>query len=186
MITNYIISQILVVISYIFIAITYQVKERKSILIFSFFNLITIASAYFLLSAYTGFAMMIVSMVRNIIFYIQETKHPKSKTNSKGDVIILCILLLIIIVSSVYTYNGILSLTSVAATTLYTYSIWQKNSKNYKFIGILIEILWIIYNIFIHSIFGLVLECILFFAVVFGYFKEKKEIEVYINTSFML
>lgn len=73
----------------------------------------------------------------------------------------------------IITYDGFFSLLSVFATMLYTYFVWQKNTTTYKLLGIPIGILWIAYNIYIFSIFGIILETILLICSISGYILEK-------------
>ena len=85
-----------------------------------------------------------------------------------------------IIISTVFTYDGYLSLLSVFATMIYTYSVWQKKTIVYKLLGIPVGVLWILYNIYVKSIFGVILESILLIASITGYIAElsgKKNIE---------
>ena len=70
----YIVSQVFVVISYSLLAITYCLKNRKSILLFNFVSLLTNAAAFALLGAWSGFVMNLIAVVRNIIFLIQNKK----------------------------------------------------------------------------------------------------------------
>ena len=65
----------------------------------------------------------------------------------------------------------------VVATILYTYSVWQKNTRVYKLLGMPIEAIWVAYNIYIFSIFGLILESILAIATVVGYIREIKMLQ---------
>lgn len=175
MTATYILSQVFIIINYIFLVMTYQSKSRKYILIFNFGALISTGISYIFLSAYSGLAMVIVAIIRNIIFIIDEKKNGKSNKNGIKDYIILAILYIISIISAVYTYNGILSMMSVVATMLYTYSVWQKNTKIYKALGVPVGIMWIIYNIYIFSLFGIILEIILTISSIIGYIKENKE-----------
>ena len=55
---------------------------------------------------------------------------------------------------------------------LYTYTVCQKNIKTYKLLGIPTEILWIGYNIYIKSFFGIILEVIMLGVCCTGYIKE--------------
>ena len=169
----YILSQVFIIISYILLAFTYQTKKRTSILIFNFGSLIMTGLSYIFLSAYSGLAMVGVAIIRNIIFMIDEKKNGKSNKNSTKDYVILAILYIISIVFAIITYNGILSMMSVAATMLYTFSVWQKNTKVYKLLGMPIEAIWIIYNVYIFSIFGIILESVLAVSTVVGYIREK-------------
>ena len=95
--------------------------------------------------------------------------------NRKKDYVILIILYVISIISAIFTYNGILSMMSVVATMLYTYSVWQKNTKVYKALGIPIGVLWIVYNVYIFSIFGIILEVVLAISSIIGYIREKQK-----------
>ena len=170
---TYILSQVFIIISYILLAFTYQTKNRKNILIFNFGSLIMTGLSYIFLSAYSGLAMVGVAIIRNIIFIIDEKKNGKSNKNSTKDYVILAILYMISIAFAIITYNGILSMMSVAATMLYTFSVWQKNTKVYKLLGMPIEAIWIIYNVYIFSIFGIILESVLAVSTVVGYIREK-------------
>lgn len=172
---TYILSQIFTIIMYIFTGLTYYAKDRKKILILSFMSLISIAIAYIFLNAWTGLAMDIVAIIRNIIFLIDEKKNGKRDKNTKTDAIILVGLYVISIVAAVFTYNGLLSLASVIATCIYTFSVWQKNVKLYKFLGIFVETLWMIYNIYIMSIFGIILEAVVLICAITGYITETKK-----------
>jgi hypothetical protein len=129
--------------------------------------------SYIFLSAYSGLAMVGVAIIRNIIFIIDEKKNGKSNKNSAKDYVILAILYIISIAFAIITYNGILSMMSVAATMLYTFSVWQKNTKVYKLLGMPIEAIWIIYNVYIFSIFGIILESVLAVSTIVGYLREK-------------
>ena len=171
---TYILSQIFTIIMYVLLGLTYYAKDRKKVLVLSFLSLIANGIAYIFLSAWTGFAMCVVALLRNIIFLIDEKKNGKREIINKTDIIILIILYVISIISAVFTYDGFLSLLSVFATALYTFSVWQKRTNIYKLLGIPIGILWILYNIYIMSIFGIILETILLICSITGYILETK------------
>lgn len=168
--TEYILSQVFTIFMYGLMAITYYMKNRKRILIVSFASLIANMIAYVLLNAWSGLAMCIVAMVRNVIFLVDE----KRDEISRKDIVILVVLYVISGVSAIFTYEGFFSLLSVFATMLYTYSIWQKKTEVYKLCGIPVGILWILYNLYVKSIFGVILEMILLVNSIIGYKIEKR------------
>lgn len=170
----YIWSQIFTILMYVLLAVTYYAKDRKKVLVFSFLSLIANVIAYILLNAYTGIAMCIVALFRNIYFLVDEKKNGISDKIGKKDIIVLIILIIAILISTIFTYEGFLSLLSVFATTIYTYSVWQKKTLVYKFCGIPVSILWILYNLYIKSIFGVILESILLISSIIGYILELK------------
>lgn len=173
--TSYIISQLFVLVLYICLALTYFMKDRKTILILNFIGLAANGITYILLGAYSGLAMCVISLIRNVIFIIDEKKHGKKETNDRKDVIILIVLLTISILLAILTYEGFFSLFSVFATILYTYSVWQKKTRIYKIFGIPIGIMWIVYNIYIASILGIILESVLFICSTTGYLLETRK-----------
>ena len=174
MTATYILSQLFIVIECILLATSYQSKSRKKIVLFNLFSLISAGISYMLLSAYSGFAMIIIAIIRNIIFILDEKKNGKRNTNGKNDYIILAFLLFLSFIAAFFTFRGILSMLSVVASTLYTISVWQKNTKVYKVLGIPIATLWMLYNIYIFSILGIILETIILISSIIGYVKEKK------------
>ena len=180
---TYIISQVFIIISYLFLAFTYQKKNRKIILVYNFISLLATGMSYLFLSAYSGLAMVGVAIIRNIIFLIDEKKNGKSDKNSSKDYIILGTLYLISILFAILTYKGMLSMMSVVATMLYTFSVWQKNTRLYKLLGIPVETIGIIYNIYIFSVFGIILESILAISAVVGYLRELNE-KKYVKNNF--
>lgn len=175
---TYIISQFFVILNYVFLAITYYSKDRKRILFLNFCSLTSIGIAYIFLSAYTGLSMVILSIIRNIIFLLDEKKFGKTTEISKREIFILILIYIITITFAVFTYNEFLSLLSVFATMLYTFSVWQKKTIIYKALGIPVGLLWLFYNIYISSIFGIILETILLLSVINGWIIEKKKEQI--------
>ena len=175
--TTYILSQIFTVVSYIFMAATYFTKDRKTILILSFMVVITNGIAFIFLNAYSGLAMCVVAILRNIIFLFGERENKKTDKMTKEDIIVLIGLYIISIVLGIFTYNGVLSLLSIIGTMLYTYSVCQKNTKVYKILGIPVSALWICYNIYILSIFGVILESIMLICSTTGVILENRRMK---------
>ena len=73
--TEYIISQVFTIITYVLLAVTYYAKDRKAVLTISFLSLIANALAYGFLFAYTGVAMCFIALIRNIIFLIEDVYY---------------------------------------------------------------------------------------------------------------
>ena len=170
----YIWSQVFTIVMYVFLMICYQLKKRKSILIVSIIALLCNMAAYILLQAWTGLAMCAIALFRNLYSYWDESVHPGQTKITTRDTVILVVVYLAMIIVSIPTYNGFLSLMSVFATMTYTYSIWQKNTLVYKFMGVPVGILWIIYNAFVGSFFGVTLEAVLCAASLIGFIVALK------------
>lgn len=174
---TYIVSQIFTIIMYALMSLTYYLKDRKSILIVSFLSMIANGIAYLLLNAWSGLLMCIIAVIRNIVFIIDEKKNGKKDKMAKLDIIVLISVYILCIISAIFTYEGVLSLLSIFATMVYTYSVCQKDTKVYNLLGIPVGILWVIYNSYVKSIFGIILEGILLICSISGYIIEKKNIK---------
>ena len=86
---SYVLSQVFIILNYIFLIITYQLKDRKQILLLNIASLSSAGLSYIFLSAYTGLAMVFVSILRNIILIINEKKNGISKTVTVNEILIL-------------------------------------------------------------------------------------------------
>ena len=169
----YIVSQIITILYFAVLSLSYLLKDRNKILIANFVAHIGQTIAMAMLNGYTGAAMSIIMIFRDLTLIIQEAKKAKGKEiNKKIDILILIITILLIVVLTIFTYNGPLSLLSVIATLVTTFALWQKDVKAYKLLGIVAGILWLAYNIFIFSIMGIILESILLVCYIIGYFKQ--------------
>ena len=165
--TTYVFSQILVVIYYLIYSGTFQLKEKNKILFFGIFATLLSGLSYFLLQAYTGIAMCFVAIIRNIWF---------SKSKSKKNLIIIYLITLIL---SIYSFQNIFSMFNILATFIYTYSLWQENTKKYKILGIIVNVLMIVYDTYIKSILGVFFMIVSLISSIIGYYKEcnkKQEI----------
>ena len=172
----YILSQIITVLYYGILSLSYLLKDRNKILTANFVAHIGQTSAMAMLNGYTGAAMSAIMMARDLILLIQDKQKAKGKTiNERFDVAVLIITIALVIVLTIFTYNGLLSLLSVVATLITTFALWQKDVKRYKILGVVAGILWLAYNIFINSIMGIILEIILVISSIIGCIKEFKK-----------
>ena len=170
--TIYIISQVITVIYYGVLSSSYLLKKREKILFANFIADIGQTIAMYMLNGYTGAAMAVITMLRDLTFLFQEKKK-----NKKLDMPILIVSIKLIIVLTIFTYNGPLSLLSVGATLITTFALWQKNVKRYKLLGIIAGLMWLAYNIFIVSIMGIILESILVICSIIGFIKDNAGLE---------
>ena len=171
---EYIISQITTAISYIILASTYQAKKRKTVLFLNCLVQVCFSIAYVLLNAWSGLVMCVVALTRNIIFMIDENTNGKKENINKLEKIILIGTIIVSIILSIPTYEGLYSLLPIIATNLYTYAVCQKNMKTFKILGIPMETLYLVYNIYIKSILGIIAETIILISCIIGYIREVR------------
>lgn len=170
---DYIISQILTVIAFALLGMTYVVKDRRKLLFFSLMASAVFIVSYFFLKAWSGLAMSVISLVRCGLFLI-ENKKCEDRQMTKFGWFVLGISIVALIICAIFTYEGFLSLFSVFGELIYTISIWQKNIKAYTIIGIGSTVLWTAYNIVIGSIVGIVLQVFLLIIEIVGLLKTQQ------------
>lgn len=172
----YIISQIITVAYFGVLTLSYLLQNRLKILVTNFIAHVGQTISMAMLNGYTGAAMSLIMTIRDLVLLVQENRKIKGrKVSEKFDLIVLVVTVIVVIFLTVFTYNGFLSLMSVIATLITTVSLWQKNVKVYKILGIIAGILWLIYNAFIMSIMGIILESILLIASIIGYIRDSKK-----------
>jgi len=152
---NYILSQILVIISTVFIGTSYLAKSKKKVMLLCVIYCIFYSSHYMLLGAYTGMIMSLISATRNIYFYLY------AKNNKKNKLFSLILFTSFATISGIICYQDTFSLVSIGANMISTYSIWQDNIKKYRVLAIPVSLGFIIYAIHINSIFSLIMELVL-------------------------
>jgi hypothetical protein len=162
----YIISQIVTIVFYGLFAYSYLLKTQRSILIVSTLAVLLNAVAFVLLGAWSGVAMCVVALVRNLMRYKSE--------KIGGSLWFLLLVFAAIIALSIPTFDGFWSLMPALAAATYSYSVWQKKPIIYKLCGLPVGVVWIIYNIFIGSIFGVLLEAGLTIFALVGFVRDIK------------
>ena len=180
---TYILSQVCTIIMYALLGITYQVKSKKKILILSLIANSFHGVAYILINAKSGLAMCILAILRDLSTMFISDRIKDEKKSKKIYLSIIVIFFIGLIISAIYTYEGILSMLSIIATAIYSYSIWQKNEKIYKALGTPASICWLIYDLFVKSIFGVIFDGIIFVCSVVGYVRSRENKKININNQ---
>lgn len=181
--TQYILSQVVIIFVYLFLSLTYCVKSRKLILTFSFLSNFLNSIAFILLGAYTSSAMCAISIFRDIIFLIDEKINGKSDKITKKDVALLTLVYGICAIAIACTFNGFSSLLYATGSMLYTFSIWQKNNKLYRFMGIPVTLIVIVDSILLKSIFGVVLQGVVLITSIVGFLRTENKAENHLQNT---
>ncbi len=174
----YIWSQIFTVVEYGLLGLSYLAKKRRMVVILDIFSMLSGIVAFILLGADLGMAMSVIILVANFYYLWDEKRRGSHQARQKlflSDYIVLALVLIGIGVVTWLTYDGPLSLLSVAATTIYEISIWQKSTKVYKILGVPVAFCWMTYNGFVHSIFGVLCELVMFVASIAGVWHEVQD-----------
>ncbi|MCL2354654.1 MAG: YgjV family protein [Oscillospiraceae bacterium] len=173
--STYIFSQVLIIGAYALMALTYYSVKRQNVLFLHFLASILTGGSLLLLNAYTGVAMTVVAIFRNFVFWFDEKKYGKSEKIYRKDWILLAVIFFAILVGTILTYDTPICLLVVFVTIFFTFSIWQKKTIVYKIMAIPIALLFIMYNIYIQSLFGAILEGMVLIFATTGFMLELRK-----------
>ena len=169
----YILAQIIGFIAFFVSLIAYHRKDKKTILI----NMITANIInlfhYLLLGAYSGCITKLLAIFRDcfIIF--------KKNCNNFLNYFYLIFFIILYIIASIFTFNGILSILPLLAALIYTIFIWNGNELRLKKIAFICYFIWLIYNIFVMSISGIVSNVISIVSTLIAIKNEKRRCKLY-------
>lgn len=136
---KFILAQIFALLSSLCLLASFWQKKRKSILTFQILDSTFDIVQYFLLGAYTGGVISFLGATRAITF---------KKTNKR---IALYIYIVVYILASLLTWNGVVSIIPLLAAVIYTIVIWNKKEKNIRFFSIFVFLLWLVYDILVQA-----------------------------------
>ena len=131
--------------------IAFQCKKHNQILFFRALNEFIFAIQYILLGAYTGAAMDLIGVFRNIIF----TKRAEKNKSTKPYIILFSI---IFTVFGILTTQGFKSILVISAKVLSTIAYGNTNPTILRLIILVTSTCWLIYNIFVFSLAGILCE----------------------------
>lgn len=151
---TYILSQVCMIFAVISLAVSFCVKKRIAVLFLSISNAVFYALHYLLLGEHTAVIVNFIGIFRGIWFFLND----KFKVSKKMSVLSLLVCLAALVVGGIFTYEHWYSFLPIVATASYTFSVWQKNIKVYRWFVIPVEVCGIILNILCKSVIGIILE----------------------------
>lgn len=156
---NFILAQTFAFFSSLCLLFSFWQKKRKQILFFQILDSTFDILQYFLLGAYTGSLISLLGATRAYTF---------SKTNNK---FFLILFLLLYTISSIITFNGLISIVPLIAALIYTIVTWNKKEKNIRLFSILVFILWFIYDILVKAYVSSITDIILIISNFLAFYK---------------
>jgi hypothetical protein len=166
-----IIGQALGIIATIITFISYQANTKRSLLIIQSIATFCTCLSYFFLGATSGFALNIICLIRNAIFYFQ-------KEGTKIQYISASILSLVMAFVGAFSWQGPISLLIIIALAANTVYLSFGKPQLLRQSVLVTSTMVLIYNIFVFSIGGITNESISIISSAIGvvrYRKAKKE-----------
>jgi len=165
--TTFLVSQIIVVIAYLFLGTGLQKKDRIQILTFSTIYQVLMIFHYSLLLGISGIIASVIALLRNLLFIYNEKK---GKSNPISALVIFSI---IAVISTVCFYTTLADLWPCILTLIGIYSYWSKSTKVTRIGNLLISGCYILYAISLNSWFSILCELYLIVNTIIGYIKYE-------------
>lgn len=165
----YLISQIVGFIAFIISLIAYHRNKKEKIFKTMMLANILDIIHYILLGAYSGCITKVIALIRNEIIIIKE------KNKKFNRVIVLISLFIVYLVSGILTYENIYSVLPILAAMIYLYFVWNGNELKVKKIAFYCYFLWLIYNICVFSIAGIISNVVSIISTFIAVYIEKSK-----------
>ncbi len=140
---------------------SYQTFDKKKLLFVQTLAVATLCLQYILIGAYSGFALNVVCIFRNICFYNSDKKFLSGKY-------IPILFALVMAGISLLSWDGYYSLFIIAGLMINTICMGFLNSQNLRISLLITCPLVIVYNIFSGSVSGIISESISIISAVIG------------------
>ncbi|MGI5842315.1 MAG: GNAT family N-acetyltransferase [Christensenellales bacterium] len=152
-------SQIVGAVAFIVYIASYWQKDRRKLLTLSIIECILFCVQYFLLGSITGAIINLVGIVRSSSFMY------KDKNKFMSTLAMPMIINALYALNCALTWDGWITLVPTVASFIKCFNMWQNNSKSIRRYGIPIQILWLIYGIYLGSYVSIVSQIILIIAI---------------------
>ena len=145
-----IIAQILGILGTCAAFISFQLKENKRFFIVQALSGSLFALNFLLLGAYTGCLLNFINIFRGAVMAGGKKMHKLPW---------LVAIQAVYIAATVLTYTDIFSVVALIAQIVGTFAMWSQSGKTIRFLQLFcVSPLWLIHNIFVFSIGGVVCE----------------------------
>ncbi len=161
-----IIGQIVGAMAIVFGFLSFQMNSAKKILTMQLVVTVLFSIHYLLIGALSGFALNLVGIVRNIVYYNLNSKNKSSK-------VIPIFFAAVMAIAGFISWQGFFSLFMIAGLVINSVCMSFSNSKNIKRSILVSSPMVIVYNVAFFSIGGIIYESVVIASSIVGLVKEK-------------
>lgn len=160
------------IISFIAVAITfvsYQVNSQKKLLFILCISAVVSALSFVVLGAWTGVAMNVIVLVRNIVYYNKNSKIFKSR-------VLPLVFAVLTVAFGIYTWDGWFCLFSVVGLLIDTLALYSSSAQFIRKSILVTAPLFFVYDILTMNYLECVKEVISVISVLIGIGRFRKKI----------
>ena len=156
------------IITLILYVVSMQMKKKETLLILQIISNSFFVFQCILTNSLTGGVLVSLAIIRGIVFYI----YKKREVNPK--IVTFSIFQAAIIVSTIFTWESILSLFAFLGNSTNLYANWQDKMKVLRILTIVGCILWMIYQFYSEMYTSMISEFCIIISSVIGLWKFRK------------
>ena len=181
----YIASQILVIFAYTCSMFMYFMKNRTLMLAILLGANGLRSISFLMLAAWVGAVVTAIALARTATDYVINSRRSPSdrKRIFPIDWCFLVFWFIAFTTVTIFTYdNHPISLLPLISTLAFTVAIWQKNVLAFKIAAVPCSAAWILYNVYVESMFGVIMEsalCLVIIAALIIYIKSERKTNAY-------
>lgn len=150
--------------------IIYQQKNGKNLLLWKLISDVLWLLHYLFLNAYSGCAVALIGVFRELVFYRENKKGRKNP-------FFLFFFITVTICSSVLTWKGIASVFPAAASIISIAGFWKANPKISRKLAFPISTLMLSYDLTCNSYMGMVNEILTIGATTIAIIHVKRKVD---------
>ncbi len=159
-----ILIQVIGILGLIISVAAFQFKKHSHIVLSKMTSELVFAAQYVLLGAWTAAVLDFISVIRNLLFM----KLVKKNISTTPVIVVFG---LFVIATGFFTFDGFVSLLPIGSKLLTTVSYGMKNERLLRIITLPSCIMWIIYNLFVGSIAGILTDTITLGSLLLAMYK---------------
>ena len=150
--------------------ISFQMKERRTILLFQMLASLSCAVSLIMLGGIAGGILDVIAFSRTLVFSLSD------RYKWAGSKICLFSYFALIIAVGILTWESgsIATLFAILGTLLSTLALFMKSERNIRLISLLVAPPWIAYNLIYSSCFGILNELIAMTSIIIALFRMRK------------
>lgn len=161
------IGQIIGIFAVIIFFVSYQTKDSKKLLFLQTAGTTALVIHYFFIGATSGFALNVVCIIRNVVYYNKNKAFLSNK-------FIPYLLALLVGVMGAFSWQGPISLIIIAALMINTVCLSSSNTQFLRKSVVLTCSMLVIYNVCVKSYGGILNESISVISSLIGIYRYRK------------
>ncbi len=169
-----IIGQIIGIFGVIALFSAYQMKERKTLLLFQMLGIALISAQYFMINALSGAVLNLVCLVRTIFFYFTEGKIKKEVLKKYVFPLFFAVL---VCVFAVFSWEGWYTWLMLVCLAVNSFCTGACSPQSFRFSLLFTCALAFAYNVIVFSIGGMINEVVSIISAIVGIIRYKKQLK---------